>query len=292
MKSERIFLTVTVFLVTLSFCIGSVNALVLGAYPVSEQDPLGMGVQNIINYQNVGENILRVTYSDGTSYENIGGNIIRIKNGANSYEIVGGIVRTNGNGAIFAPYAGSLSKTSDSGNLGVNYHSQLTQTTASPTPATTTNEYSSASATKQNDSGYNTLINYIKNNFVAICIGLLIFSCLCIIIAYPYDKEELSESIKNDPLLNSNESGNTALNSSNTSYNHQEDQTEVHYHISAENYFANDVGILAKDDAVINRSNIGNDSGKEEPEFCFCPKCGAKVGAEDTFCRKCGEKLN
>lgn len=292
MKSERIFLTAIVFILTLSLSIGSVNALTLGAYPVSEQDPLGMGVQNIINYQNVGENILRVTYSDGTSYENIGGNIIRIKNGANSYEIVGGIVRTNGNGAIFAPYAGSLSKTSDSGNLGVNYLTQLTQTTASPTPATTTNEYSSGSSTKQ--SSKNAIANYIKDNFFVICVAVTVFGLIlvCIACIIGYNPEESTKSQKDEESLNSNESSNTEINSSNTSYNHQEDQTEVHYHISAENYFANDVGILAKDEAVINRSNIGNDSGKEEPEFCFCPKCGTKVGAEDTFCRKCGEKLN
>ena len=287
MKSERIFLTAIVFIITLSLCIGSVNALVLGAYPVSEQDPLGMGVQNIIAYQNDG-NTISVVYSDGTAYRNTG-KIIQISGHSGAYQNINGIVSMSGNGAIFAPYDRSFTTSTDSGNLGVNY---VTQSTQGTTTATTTNEYSSGSSAKQNDSGYNVLVNYIKNNFVAICLGLFIFSCLCIIIAYPYDKEELSESIKNDPLLNSNESGNTALNSSNTSYNQQQDQTEVHYHISAENYFANDVGILAKDDAVINRSNIGNDSGKEEPEFCFCPKCGAKVGAEDTFCRKCGEKLN
>ena len=286
MKSERIFLTAIVFILTLSLSIGSVNALILGAYPVSEQDPLGMGVQNIIAYQNNG-NTISVVYSDGTAYRN-SGKSIQISGHSGAYQNINGIVSMSGNGAIFAPYDRSFTTSTDSVNPGVNY---VTQSTQRATTATTTNDYSSESATKQ--PSYNTIVNYIKSNFVAICIAAVIFSIIIICIAcIAYSKEELSESIKNDPLLNSNESGNTALNSSNTSYNHQEDQTEVHYHISAENYFANDVGILAKDEAVINRSNIGNDSGKEEPEFCFCPKCGTKVGAEDTFCRKCGEKLN
>ncbi len=65
-----------------------------------------------------------------------------------------------------------------------------------------------------------------------------------------------------------------------------------HITINGNNNPINLGGILATDDAVINRSVIGKDSDQEEPEFCFCPKCGTKVGAEDTFCRKCGEKLN
>ncbi len=413
MKSERIILTAIVFILTLSLCIGSVNALVLGAYPVSDKDPLGMGVQNIINYQNAGGNVLRVSYSDGTTYENVGGNVIRIKNGANSYEMVGGVVRTSGNGAIFAPYAGSLptttssndykiggsglgtypvsdkdplgmgvqnivtyknangdaivvvysdgtiyqkannaikivrgadvyqnangvvniagngaifapyagslstttnsgnsvanfftlqpqetatptqtsgKKTTDSNDLGVNYYTSSTQTSSS-TSASTTNSYSYESLKSQFESYLDAFVYSAKNYLYVSAIAVILF--ILILIFASSGKEEQSESKNDDPLLNWNESDDdNDKKSSTTSYNHQQDQTEVHYHINAENYFANDVGILAKDDAVINRSNIGTDSSKEEPEFCFCPKCGTKVDTEDSFCKKCGEKLN
>ena len=47
-------------------------------------------------------------------------------------------------------------------------------------------------------------------------------------------------------------------------------------------------GILATDDAVINRPTIQKE---EEVITAFCPQCGCKVDAEDRFCRKCGGKL-
>ena len=47
-------------------------------------------------------------------------------------------------------------------------------------------------------------------------------------------------------------------------------------------------GILATDDAVINRPTIQKE---EEVITAFCPQCGCKVGSEDRFCRKCGGKL-
>ena len=413
MKSERIFLTAIVFIITLSLCIGSVNALVLGAYPVSEQDPLGMGVQNIVSYQNANGVSLVVKYSDGTIYQNANGNAIRIARGSdvyqraneavnirgngaifapydrsfttttssNDYKIGGsglgaypvsdkdplgmgvqnivtyknangdaivvvysdgtiyqkannaikivrgadvyqnanGVVNIAGNGAIFAPYAGSLStstnsgnsvanfftlqpqetatptqtsgkKTTDSNDLGVNYYTSSTQTSSS-TSASTTNSYSYESLKSQFESYLDAFVYSAKNYLYVSAIAVILF--ILILIFASSGKEEQSESKNDGPLLNWNESDDdNDKKSSTTSYNHQQDQTEVHYHINAENYFANDVGILAKDEAVINRSNIGNDSAKEEPEFSFCPKCGAKVGAEDSFCRKCGEKLN
>lgn len=48
-------------------------------------------------------------------------------------------------------------------------------------------------------------------------------------------------------------------------------------------------GILATDDAIINRATIQKE--EEEVITAFCPQCGCKVDAEDRFCRKCGGKL-
>ena len=50
-------------------------------------------------------------------------------------------------------------------------------------------------------------------------------------------------------------------------------------------------GILATDDAVINRSVIGKDITQEETDFCFCPYCGTKLNSDFLFCPKCGKKL-
>ena len=48
-------------------------------------------------------------------------------------------------------------------------------------------------------------------------------------------------------------------------------------------------GILATDDAIINRATILKE--EEEVITAFCPQCGCKVDAEDRFCRSCGGKL-
>jgi len=48
-------------------------------------------------------------------------------------------------------------------------------------------------------------------------------------------------------------------------------------------------GILATDDAIINRATIQKE--EEEVITAFCPQCGCKVDAEDRFCRSCGGKL-
>ena len=50
-------------------------------------------------------------------------------------------------------------------------------------------------------------------------------------------------------------------------------------------------GILATDDAVINRSVIGKDNAQEETDVCFCPYCGTKINSDFLFCPKCGKKL-
>ncbi|MBO4522214.1 MAG: zinc-ribbon domain-containing protein [Methanomicrobium sp.] len=51
-------------------------------------------------------------------------------------------------------------------------------------------------------------------------------------------------------------------------------------------------GVLATDDAVINRSVIGKDSAQEKTDVCFCPYCGTKINSDFIFCPKCGKKQN
>lgn len=65
-----------------------------------------------------------------------------------------------------------------------------------------------------------------------------------------------------------------------------------HIIINGNNNPINLGGILATDDAVINRSVIGKDSAQEENDVCFCPYCGTKINADFLFCPKCGRKLN
>lgn len=50
-------------------------------------------------------------------------------------------------------------------------------------------------------------------------------------------------------------------------------------------------GILATEDAIINRATIPKDEREEDILIAFCPQCGCKVSAGDRFCRKCGGKL-
>ena len=49
-------------------------------------------------------------------------------------------------------------------------------------------------------------------------------------------------------------------------------------------------GILATDDAVINRSTVSEGPG-DTSYSAFCPRCGTSVEEGDIFCRKCGRKL-
>ena len=63
----------------------------------------------------------------------------------------------------------------------------------------------------------------------------------------------------------------------------------THITIQGNNNPINFGGILATDDAVINRPTIQKE--EEEVITAFCPQCGCKVGSEDRFCRKCGGKL-
>ncbi len=65
-----------------------------------------------------------------------------------------------------------------------------------------------------------------------------------------------------------------------------------HIIINGNNNPINLGGILATDDAVINRPVIGKDSAQEENDVCFCPYCGTKINADFMFCPKCGRKLN
>ncbi len=64
-----------------------------------------------------------------------------------------------------------------------------------------------------------------------------------------------------------------------------------HITIQGNNNPINLGGILATDDAVINRSVIGKDSAQEENDVCFCPYCGTKINSDFLFCPKCGRKL-
>jgi len=47
----------------------------------------------------------------------------------------------------------------------------------------------------------------------------------------------------------------------------------------------NNQGIIAKDDAIVNRASTSS------VETNFCPGCGSPVDKDDSFCRKCGRKL-
>ncbi|WP_209315010.1 hypothetical protein [Methanocorpusculum sp. GPch4] len=75
----------------------------LGSYPVTIDDPLGMGTQNIRTYSKTGS-IITVVYSDGTKYARTG-SIVTISNGPDVYSVVGSIVSISGNGAKYAKYA-------------------------------------------------------------------------------------------------------------------------------------------------------------------------------------------
>lgn len=65
-----------------------------------------------------------------------------------------------------------------------------------------------------------------------------------------------------------------------------------HITIQGNNNPINLGGILATDDAVINRSVIGKDSAQEKTDVCFCPYCGTKINSDFIFCPKCGKKQN
>lgn len=73
-----------------------------------------------------------------------------------------------------------------------------------------------------------------------------------------------------------------------TEKNKETKKRPTHITIQGNNNPINFGGILATDDAVINRPTIQKE---EEDVFAFCPQCGCKVDAEDRFCRKCGGKL-
>jgi len=66
-------------------------------------------------------------------------------------------------------------------------------------------------------------------------------------------------------------------------------ESNVHYHVTG-SFFAGNVGVLAKDDAVVNRANIGENKA-EGKENIFCPDCGKKLPVDARFCMGCGKKL-
>ncbi|MCK9313830.1 MAG: tetratricopeptide repeat protein [Methanocorpusculum sp.] len=117
--------------------------------------------------------------------------------------------------------------------------------------------------------------------------------------------------LKNDdaPASNCLEAYNTAINYYPDLENREEAQTlrteifaankpiqpqkpvesNIHYHVTG-SFFAGNVGVLAKDDAVVNRANIGEDK-VEGRENIFCPDCGRKLPVDAIFCMGCGKKL-
>jgi len=66
-------------------------------------------------------------------------------------------------------------------------------------------------------------------------------------------------------------------------------ESNVHYHVTG-SFFAGNVGVLAKDDAVVNRANIGEEKA-EGKENIFCPDCGRKLPVDSKFCMGCGKPL-
>jgi len=66
-------------------------------------------------------------------------------------------------------------------------------------------------------------------------------------------------------------------------------ESNIHYHVTG-SFFAGNVGVLAKDDAVVNRANIGEEKA-EGKENIFCPDCGRKLPVDARFCMGCGKQL-
>ena len=66
-------------------------------------------------------------------------------------------------------------------------------------------------------------------------------------------------------------------------------ESNVHYHVTG-SFFAGNVGVLAKDDAVVNRANIGEEKA-EGKENIFCPDCGRRLPVDARFCMGCGKQL-
>lgn len=66
-------------------------------------------------------------------------------------------------------------------------------------------------------------------------------------------------------------------------------ESNVHYHVTG-SFFAGNVGVLAKDDAVVNRANIGEEKA-EEKEIILCPDCGRQLPVDAKFCMRCGKQL-
>ena len=79
------------------------SSCILGSYPVTIDDPLGMGTQNIRTYSMTAGS-MTVIYSDGTIYANAGSSVT-IKNGPDVYAKAGNSVSITGNGAKYAKYA-------------------------------------------------------------------------------------------------------------------------------------------------------------------------------------------
>ena len=67
-------------------------------------------------------------------------------------------------------------------------------------------------------------------------------------------------------------------------------ESNIHYHVTG-SFFAGNVGVLAKDDAVVNRANIGEEKAERTKEDIFCPDCGKKLPVDARFCMGCGKRL-
>ncbi|MDD3069501.1 MAG: zinc-ribbon domain-containing protein [Bacilli bacterium] len=61
-------------------------------------------------------------------------------------------------------------------------------------------------------------------------------------------------------------------------------------YLSAETLIQGNVGVYAKDDAIINRPVVsGNETDKQAS--LYCPECGKKLPVHARFCMGCGKKL-
>ena len=61
-------------------------------------------------------------------------------------------------------------------------------------------------------------------------------------------------------------------------------------YLSTETLIQGNVGVYAKDDAIVNRP-IVDVMEPNDLHIVYCPYCGTKLPANAIFCMKCGKKL-
>ena len=61
-------------------------------------------------------------------------------------------------------------------------------------------------------------------------------------------------------------------------------------YLSTETLIQGNVGIYAKDDAIVNRPIVGK-MEPDDPKNIYCPDCGKKLPVDAIFCLGCGKKL-